>query len=130
MIRRISAIMFAAVIVISSSSGIVQGQGRWNDEKITISPKVLVLDYSGTRITIHTDITASEVAGSSVLVEVNGYGPIEPCSVFADLCGDLVVKFEVVEAIPYVQPPRAEITLKGEYLSGGSFSATGTIIVK
>jgi hypothetical protein len=127
--KRITIIAFA-IMILMGLIGVSQADGRWEDEEITISPRVLVLDYSGTRITIHTKIQASEVVGSSVYIEVNSAGRVDPCSVFADDCGNLVAKFEVEQVRVFVQPPSAEIILHGDLVSGGKYSATGSIEVK
>lgn len=127
--KRITITAFA-VMMVMGLAGISHGAGNWEDEEITISPKLLVLDYSGTRITVHTNIQASEVVMSSVYIEVNGSAAVQPCAVFSDLCGNLVAKFMVEDLRALVEPPSADITLHGAYKDGGEFFAEGSIGIK
>ncbi|HSG28152.1 MAG TPA: hypothetical protein VLA34_06710 [Candidatus Krumholzibacterium sp.] len=127
--KRITVITLAAIVVMSLSD-ISLGTGRWENEGITISPQVLILEYSGTRITVHTSIPAGDVVRSSLFIDVNGLADLEPCTVYADDLGYLALKFDVEEVRMFVEPPRAEMTLHGRYLDGGDFSAAGSVIVR
>lgn len=126
--KRISVITFALAIAMCLS-GTAHSVDRWEDT-ITVSPNVLVPDYSGTRLTIHSIIPASEVIGESLYIEVNGEGPIEPCLVYVDLCGNIAAKFEMEAVNAYIEAPSAEITLYGCGVNGEDFSATAIVKVK
>ncbi|MBN2071602.1 MAG: hypothetical protein JW814_09120 [Candidatus Krumholzibacteriota bacterium] len=126
--KRISIATLALVLVISLS-GISLGADRW-EEQITISPQVLVLDFAGTRISIHSIIPAADLVKNSIYIEVNGAGPIAPCGLGVDLRGNIVVKVRVDDIRQYVAPPSAEIALRGLYVSGEELFATGTVGIR
>ena len=126
--KRISVITFALAIALCFS-GIAHSVDRWEDT-ITVSPKVLVPDYSGTRISIHSTILASEVVRSSLYIEVDGQGPIDARNVYVDNTGHIAAKFDFETVYAYVVPPCAVITLYGTFTNGEDFSAEAIVQVK
>ena len=126
--KRISVITFALAIALCFS-GIAHSVDRWEDT-ITVSPNVLVPAFSGTSLSIHSIILASEVIGESLYIEVNGEGPIEPDYVYVDNTGHIAAKFNMEAVYAYVVPPCAVITLYGTFTNGEDFSAEAIVQVK
>lgn len=116
---------FLALIAVSAASP----EGA-RAETIKVSPKVVVLDYYGTRVTIHTDIPVGSVDREDIFLEVNGGGPLYPCSVYSDLRGNLVVKFLFDDLRSYLSAPSALFTLNGSYTDGSAFSAEEVVSVR
>ena len=92
---------------------------------IDISPATLVLDSSGTWVTVHAEIPLSDVEPSSIAFE-----GITPDVIKADNRGELVAKFERGTIVAIVSPPEASLTLTGLTSTGASFSGTDTITVQ
>ena len=126
--KRISVITFALAIAMCFS-GVAHSVDRW-ENTITVSPKVLVPAFSGTYISVHSIIPASQVIGSSLYIEVNGEGPIQAAYVYVDDCGNIAAKFNIDDVNDYIAPPTAVITLFGIYDSGEEFSAEAIVGVK
>ncbi|MDD3643889.1 MAG: hypothetical protein PHQ19_10550 [Candidatus Krumholzibacteria bacterium] len=103
---------------------------RDDDQTMLVSPRVLFLGFSGTRITIHTCIPYSSVDRESIRLSGDGDGSIAPVSTKSDSRGNLVVKFAAADVATIVSAPRSVLTMTGDYTEGGSFSLTGYIIVK
>lgn len=92
---------------------------------IVVSPAVLTLGTPGNWVTVHTDISCSEVDRETLLL--NG---IVPEVVKADNHGDLVAKFVRGDIEAIVAPPEATLTLTGLTVSGAPFSGSDTIVVQ
>jgi hypothetical protein len=123
--------MFAGIVVVlTSMAGLCVAGSPWGDQDITLSPKILVPDYSGTRLTIHTSIPASEVDNGSVTITVDGVVEVAPYSLGVDLQGNIVAKLHVNDVLGYIHTPSISITLNGRYNSGDSFNANGVLYVK
>ena len=92
---------------------------------IQVAPATLILGSPGTCVTVHAEISYSEVAPGTVAL--NGI-PAE--STFPDSRGELVAKFDrdSVEAI--AAPPEVVLTLAGTAVSGTPFSGSETVAVK
>jgi hypothetical protein len=103
---------------------------RDDDQTMMVSPRVLFLGFSGTRVTIHTYVPYSSVDRESILLYGDGDTPIEPVSVFSDSRGNLVAKFTVGDMATIVSAPRSSLTMTGDYNDGGSFSLSGYVMVK
>ncbi len=104
---------------------------KYGDGTMFISPKMFVVDYQGSNLTIHTEVPFGDVDRD---VELLLYGvgdvSIAPVSVKPDLRGNLVVKFAADDIRTIVVPPKTELTLTGYYKDGESFSLCATIRVK
>ena len=74
---------------------------------IRVSPRALVMGAPIPSMTVHADIPRADVDRESV--RLNGF--IIPTRVFADDCGDLVVKFRFTEVEELVENGQSEITL-------------------
>lgn len=124
-------VMFAGIVVVLTSLvGLSVAGSPWGDHEITLSPKVLVPDYSGMRLTIHTSIPASEVDNASVTITVDGAVEVAPYSLGVDLQGNIVAKLAVDGVLGFIHTPSITITLNGRYNSGDSFNANGVLYVK
>ena len=104
--------------------------GRAQGETIKVSPDVLVISSSGTKVTIHSNIPAGTVNVSTLGLSIDGIGLLEPIATFADARGQLVAKFDLGDVKSLVTVPSAELTLSGIYFDGGDFSASDVIVVK
>lgn len=103
---------------------------RDDDQTMIVSPKVLYLGYSGTKVTIHTYIPFSSVDLASIRLYGDGEEPILPSGTKSDDRGNLVVKFDVADVATIVSAPRTVLRMTGDYGDGGSFSLSGYIIVR
>jgi hypothetical protein len=131
MIRRKAATQFVMawlilVLIAAVSSG-VKGQ---DEVKITISPNQFVLDYEGSKISVHTNIPCGDVDRGTVEMHNLDGSSIEPLMFKCDDRGNLVVKFSSKELAKIVSPPEAELIMTGSYIGGGEFSASDVIRVK
>lgn len=97
---------------------------------ITIAPKNFVLDYQGTKVTVHTNIPYGDAVNESIEMHNSDGASIEPIGFKSDDRGFLVVKFSAENVAMIAAPPRAELTMTGDFTAGGSFSATDVIRVK
>ena len=97
---------------------------------IVIAPKQFVLDYQGTKVTVHTNITYGDAVNESIEMHNMDGASIDPIAFFADDRGFLVVKFAAEDLQKIVAPPSAELTMTGDFTAGGSFSAADMIRVK
>ena len=100
------------------------------DDTMLVSPCVFVMDYEGSRLTIHTEIPFAEVVRSTVVLIGLGGEAIEPVSTMSDLRGNLVAKFAADDVRMIVEVPRTELELYGFYRSGETFTLNATISVK
>ena len=97
---------------------------------ITIAPKQFVLDYLGTKVTVHTNIPYGDAINESIEMHNPDGASIAPIGYKSDDRGFLVVKFAAEDVAMIAAAPRAELTMTGDFTSGGSFSATDIIRVK
>jgi hypothetical protein len=93
--------------------------------EIQVAPATIVLKAPCNWVTIHADIAYSNVQKDSV--KING---LDPSSVFADDCGNLVARIAFDEITPIVSPPSAEIVLTGVTTDGVAFGGSDTVRVK
>ncbi len=126
--KKISVITFALAIAVLISS-VAHSVDRW-DNTITVSPNVLAEGYKNDRLTIHTNIMASEVIESSLYIEVDGNGPIYPMYTYIDDTGHIAAKFDILDVLTYAEPPTAVITMYGVFVSGEDFSGEDIIGIK
>lgn len=103
---------------------------RDDDQTMVVSPKVLFLGFSGTRVTIHTLIPYGDVDRASIRLYGEGDEGILPVYTKSDNRGNLVAKFDVADMAAIVSAPRTSLTMTGDYAGGGSFTLTGYVIVK
>ncbi|MBU0717615.1 MAG: hypothetical protein KJ749_05140 [Planctomycetes bacterium] len=95
------------------------------DIAITVSPKTIVLGCEkGDRITVHTDISLTEVDRESLTL--NGVAPV---LVKADNQGNLVAKFDQESIEALVAPPGATLTLTGATIDHVPFSGSDDVRV-
>lgn len=97
---------------------------------ITIAPKHFVLDYQGTKVTVHTDIPYGNAVNESIEMHNEDGASIEPIGFKSDDRGYLVVKFSASDLAMIASPPRAELTMTGQFTVGGEFFGTDVIRVK
>jgi hypothetical protein len=115
------------LVLVAAVSGGVKGQ---DVVTITISPNQFVLDYDGSKISVHTNIPCGDVDRGTVELHNLDGASIKPMGFKCDDRGNLVVKFSSEDLAKIVSPPSAELTLTGSYSGGGSFSASDVIRVK
>ena len=100
-----------------------------SDDYVIISPSTLVLNSEGWGLTVHVAFPFSQVDASTVNLE-----GVEPFSMFADDCGDLVCKFERVDIFELVgevdEPTKMTLTLYGQDIYGNSIEGSDTITVR
>jgi hypothetical protein len=109
-------------------AGSVSANSQVSDPStMAVAPSTLLLSKVQSNVTIHTAIPYNLVDVGSLSME--GLCPI---SAGADLCGDLVLKFDegAVKALDIVAPPSATLTLIGTLLDGEPFLLTDTVQVK
>jgi len=126
MLRKCIIVLVLGLLIAAPASS-----RKYKDEDtMLVSPAMFVLEYSGTRLSIHTEVPALDV--DRTILELYGVGdiPITPVYVKRDNRGNLVVKFAADDVRTIVAPPRTELTLTGLYEDGGSFSLTATIRVR
>ncbi|MBN2185377.1 MAG: hypothetical protein JW746_08625 [Candidatus Krumholzibacteriota bacterium] len=126
--KRISVITFALAIAVLIS-GVAHSVDRW-DNTITVSPNVLVPGYINDRLTVHTNIMASDVVKSSLYLEVDGQGRIEPLLTYTDSTGHIAAKFDFETVYSYAVPPCAVIVMYGTFTNGEDFSGEDIVDVK
>jgi hypothetical protein len=97
---------------------------------ITIAPNQFVLDYLGTKVTVHTNIPYGNAVNESIEMHNVGGASIDPIGFKSDDRGYLVVKFAAEDLQMIVAPPSAKLTMTGDLTAGDSFSATDVIRVK
>lgn len=103
---------------------------KYGDDTMFISPRMFVVDYQGSRLTVHTEIPFGDVDRDTLeLFGVDG-ASIVPVFVKPDLRGNLVAKFAADDIRTIVAVPRTELTLTGLFKDGESFSLHATIRVK
>ena len=107
--------------------GVAANQQVDDPATMAVAPSTLVLCKDQADVTIHTAIPWTLVDLGSLSME-----GLTPIGAGADLCGDLVVKFDeaAVKALAIVAPPSATLTLTGALTSGEVFSLTDTVQVK
>jgi hypothetical protein len=102
------------------------------DIPIVVSPAMLVLKSKGPpAITLHANVPLPEVIPDSIrlIIQIQGgYVAVPPVKVFADLCGDLVAKFDTAVVKDNVRPPSATLFIEWVRLDGSVFS--GLVLVK
>jgi len=103
---------------------------KYGDDTMFISPKMFVLDYQGSRLTVHTEVAFGDVDRDTLELHGVDGATIAPVFVKPDLRGNLVAKFAADDVRMIVLPPRTELTLTGLYKDGESFSLHATIRVK
>ncbi len=100
------------------------------DDTMLISPSMFVLEYHGSRLSIHCEIDLVDIDRNSLQMTGAVGGSIAPVAVFSDSRGNLVAKFLADDIRTIVEAPRTELTLTGQYDDGESFSLHGSIRVK
>lgn len=125
---RKAAILWVAMAVVSLF--LAGGLNAQEPVTITITPNQFVLDYQGTKVTVHTNIPYGDAIGESIEMHNMDGASIDPILIISDDRGYLVVKFSADDLAMIVSPPSAELTMTGDYTAGGSFSATDAIRVK
>ena len=123
----------AAILLITLAAVSVFMAGGLNAQEpvtITIAPAQFVLDYQGTTVTVHTNITCGDAVNESIEMHNIDGASINPIGFKCDNRGNLVVKFSSDDVAMIVAPSSAELTLTGDFAAGGSFSATDAIRVK
>ena len=105
-------------------AGMVMANGAPYDDDpaMMVSPHVIVL-AKVSAITVHTNIPASTVVGSSIMLDDVAYTGLG-----VDSLGHIVAKFSVADLD--LVPGDATLTLTGEYKDGSEFSATDDVRVK
>jgi hypothetical protein len=103
---------------------------QYFDGTMLVSPQLIALDYVGTSISIHTEVTCSDVVRSSVVLYGLNGASIRPTSIFSDSRGNLVAKFSSEDVRKIVEVPRTELTLTGTFNDGGLFSLRATVRVQ
>ena len=108
------------------------GSVAYAQEEVTIviAPKQFVLDYQGTKVTVHTNIPYGDAVNESIEMHNTDGASIDPIAFFADDRGFLVVKFAAEDFRMIVTPPSAELIMTGELTAGGSVSAADMSRVK
>ena len=99
-------------------------EGTVREIAITITPSTLILGADGPWVTVHTDITLSAVATSSL--ELSGVA-VAWCK--ADSRGNLVGKFRQADVKAIVSPPSATLVLTGVTRLGEPFQGSDPITV-
>jgi hypothetical protein len=127
-IMRRAAILWITVSVVYLLLGSVAYAQE--DVTIVIAPKQFVLDYQGTKVTVHTSIVYGDAINGSIDMHNMDGASINPIGFFADDRGFLVVKFAAEDLQLIVSPPSAKLTMTGELTSGGNFIGTDMIRVK
>jgi hypothetical protein len=121
----ILTIVVAVVSMLLASSANAQ-----EEVAITIAPNQFVLAYEGTKLTVHTNIPCGGAINESIEMHNLDGASIDPIGFKCDDRGYLVVKFSAEDVAMIVSPPSAELTMTGDLVGGGSFSATDAIRVK
>ncbi|MCC6680243.1 MAG: hypothetical protein IT445_05000 [Phycisphaeraceae bacterium] len=93
-----------------------------DEPAMMVSPNVIVLAKVST-VTVHTNIPAVLVVSESI--ELDG---VSPTGLGVDNLGHLVAKFVLADLA--LQPGPATLILSGDFMDGGSFSATDDVMVK
>ena len=131
-IRTAAVLVILAVIVTGISMANKPNEGT--DPSITVSPSTLMLSRDIGCVTIHSNIPYGSVLFEEdepllSLQGIPGSDPNAPCCTKADLCGDLVAKFDGDMVRDIVAPGQVILTLSG-LTTDGAFSASDTIRVK
>lgn len=100
------------------------------DGTMLVSPTVIVLDYQGLTMSIHTEVTCSDVVRSSVVLYGENGMSITPLYVTSDLRGNLVAKFTSEDMRKIVSVPSTQLTLNGIFVEGGTFTLHATVRVR
>jgi len=96
-----------------------------------VSPNAIVPVSQGGCVSVHADIDYhAAVPGTIQLYIDDNPTPLTPYLVFADLQGNLVAKFNLEAVKGMVAPPKAEFTLTGDLVLGGTFSGTDDVAVR
>lgn len=118
-------VMMAVVMLGTTGAAYAQ-----EEVAIIISPKQFVIDYLGTKVSVHTNIPYGDAVNESIEMHNTDGASISADGFGMDDRGYLVVKFTAEDMRKIVVPPSAELTMTGDYTTGGSFSATDIIRVK
>ena len=105
-------------------AGLAMGNGALSvgEAAMMVSPQTIVTAKVAS-VTVHTNISADEVASGTVALE-----GVSALSVWADDCGHLAARFAVADL--GLAAGEATLTLTGDYVAGGGFSATDEVRVK
>lgn len=103
---------------------------QYFDGTMLVSPTSLNLDYMGLTMSIHTEVSCSDVVRSSVVLYGENGMSITPLYVTSDLRGNLVAKFTSEDVKKIVAAPSTQLTLNGILTDGGTFSLHATIRVR
>jgi len=125
--RKATTLLIALAVISLCIAGSLNAQELVT---ITIAPDQFVLNYQGTKVTVHTNIPYSDAITESIEMHNMDGASIDPIGFVVDDRGQLVVKFSANDVAMIVSPPSAELTLTGDFVAGGSFSATDAIRVK
>lgn len=117
-----------ACVIACLWTSLAMANGQVDDPaSMAVAPSTLVLCKEQAEVTIHTAIPFNLVDISSLSME-----GLTPVAAFADLRGDLVLKFAEAEvkALDIVTPPEVTLTLVGALENGDALSLTDTVQVK
>ena len=127
--RTAAILVILAVIVTGISMANKPNEGE--EISITVSPSTLMLSRDIPCVTIHSNIPYGLLVEATLWLSGPVGDPIPPCCpTKADLCGDLVVKFDGDLIRTIVKQGKVELTLTGVTVDGDALSASDTIRVK
>ena len=103
---------------------------QYFDGTMLVSPQVIVLDYQGLTVSIHTEVPYSDIVRSSVVLYGENGASITPLYTRSDLRGNLVAKFAFEDIKKIIAVPSTQLTLNGVFVENGTFSLHATIRVR
>ena len=103
---------------------------QYFDGTMLVSPNTFILDHVGLTVSIHTEVQASTVVKSSVVLHGANGATITPLYVSSDLRGNMVAKFTSDDMRMIVEAPATQLTLTGTFVDYGTFSLHATIRVR
>ena len=103
---------------------------QYFDGTMLVSPNTFILDHMGLTVSIHTEVKASSVLKSSVVLHGVNEASIPPLYITSDLRGNLVAKFDSDDVKMIVEVPRTELSLSGFFDSGETFTLKASIAVR
>jgi hypothetical protein len=103
---------------------------KYGDNTMLVSPSMFVLEYQGSRLTVHTEISFGDIDRNSLEMSGAVGTSIRPVFVKSDNRGMLVAKFAADDIRTIIEVPRTTLTLTGNYKDGEPFSLFATIRVK
>ena len=103
---------------------------KYGDNTMLVSPSMFVLDYQGSKLTVHTEINLGDIDRNSLEMSGAVGGLIRPVFVKSGNRGNLVAKFAADDIRTIVEPTTTRLKLTGKYKDGEPFSLYDTIRVK